>query len=218
MRAPGRRRKASGNNAAALPQNPYEGRRAYCKIGTEDGGYAAGFLGNAKTGVCHGCAACFLLVFIAPVSRAGLWVSVYKALCRSRLLEASVPLALDFFSTGELLRLFVGGDWGAGRLSCRQLARRPLARPFFCRSVLLRRGSLRRSVPGRTCFRLLCRNLGRRGRNSAACLGRFRGPRGGGLFWLETCSSKLGGAPAFLHLFLWQESHCGCSPATSFAA
>ena len=138
MRAPGRRRKASGNNAAALPQNPHEGRRAYGKIGTEDGGHAAGFLGNAKTGVCHGCAACFLLVFLGSrlhgkgsrcnvlrdtlllclcrnlgwrdrksaacpanlCGRAGLWVSVYKALCRSRLLEASVPSRLTFFDRG----------------------------------------------------------------------------------------------------------------------
>ena len=176
------------------------------------------FSGTIKQACATGAPPVVCWFLLHRYSRAGLWVSVYKALCRSRLLEASVPLALDFFSTGELLRLFVGGDWGAGRLSCRPLARRPLARPFFCRSVLLRRGSLRRSVPGRTCFRLLCRNLGRRGRNSAVCLGRFRKPRGGGLFCLETCSGKLGGAPAFLRLFLWQESHCGCSPATSFAA
>lgn len=200
MRAPGRRRKANGNNAAALPQNPHEGRRAYCKIGTEDGGYAASptrrtaAVPQEKGGKRRSCRRIFRkrknrraprvrrLFFVVGFYDVGLLLtedvpSLGEVVCARK--RATVLCAARYTTTAQP--------------AC---ARRGCGRPFAEVS------------DGRAS------SVGRR----AAHLKSRRKPRGGGLFCLETCSSKLGGAPAFLRLFLWQESHCGCSPATSFAA
>lgn len=64
MRAPGRRRKASGNNAAALPQNPHEGWRHTAKFERRAAVMPPDFAGTQKQACATGAPPVFCCRFL----------------------------------------------------------------------------------------------------------------------------------------------------------